>query len=103
MLNIHRFICILPNRDKYGRRVVFYNAEIADINSPTIGFDVLTLQTLTYETLLENEENQVRGIVHVANVNGCGMRHFSVFSPQFLYQISKNTEVNIIMFQILIT
>ncbi|CAO1428131.1 unnamed protein product [Diamesa hyperborea] len=91
------FICILPNRDKFGRRVVFYNAEIVDINSPTLGFDVLTLQTLTYETLLENEENQVRGIVHVGNVQGCGMRHFAVFSPQFLYQLSKNTEKTLAM------
>lgn len=102
MLIVFSFICILPNRDKHGRRIIFYNAEVVDINSSTLGYDVLTLQTLTYEALLENEENQIRGIVHVVNVNRCGMRHFSVFSPQFLYQLSKSAEVNNI-FYILIT
>jgi len=83
----------LPERDYLGRRVVFYRPGVADPMAPTIGYDVMIFMTLAFELLLEDEENQIRGIVHVADAKGIRMPHFTVFSPQYSFRIGKNTEV----------
>lgn len=85
---------VLPNRDSKGRRVVFYRAGIVDASSKSSGYDTLIINTCSYETLLEDEENQIRGIVHVGDVSGTGMSHFTIFSPQIYYRMGKNSEVN---------
>lgn len=84
---------MLPNRDKLGRRVVFHRPGVVNAYSKTDGHDCLTLMTASFETLLEDEENQIRGIVHVSDVSGLGMQHITMFSPQYYFRIGKNTEV----------
>lgn len=76
-----------------GRLVIFYRPGIADSMAPTIGYDVLTLMTLVFELVLEEEENQIKGVVHVSDCKGIRMSHFTVFSPQYSFRIGKNTEV----------
>ena len=61
--------------------------------SPSAGYDVLILMTLVYELVLEDEENQIRGVVHLADARGIRPPHFTIFSPQFQFRIGKNTEV----------
>lgn len=89
----YSYIFFLPERDYMGRRVIFYRPGVADPMSPTVGCDVLTLMTLAYDLIFEDEENQIRGVVHVSDAKGIRMSHFTVFSPQYSFRIGKNTEV----------
>lgn len=89
----HSYIFFLPERDYMGRRVIFYRPGVADPMSPTIGYDILTLMTLAYDLIFEDEENQIRGVVHVSDAKGIRMSHFTVFTPQYSFRIGKNTEV----------
>lgn len=82
-----------------GRRVIFYRSGVVDPMCPNIGNDVLTLMTLVYDLILEDEENQIRGVVHVSDAKGIRMPHFTVFSPQYMFRIGKNTEVRNFNFQ----
>ncbi|CAO1424246.1 unnamed protein product [Diamesa hyperborea] len=91
------YICVLPNRDSKGRKVIFYRASVIDATSKSSGFDTLILNTATFETLLEDEENQIRGIVHVGDCGGVGMSHFTIFPPQHYYRFGKNSEVVLAM------
>lgn len=59
-----------------------------------IGFDVMNLFAMVFELILMDEENQIKGVVHVADAKGLGMAHFTVFSPQYSVRIGKNSEVN---------
>lgn len=76
-----------------GRRIIFYRPGMANPMNPSVGFDVLILMTLMFELLLEDEENQIRGVVHLADARGIRPPHFTIFSPQFQFRIGKNTEV----------
>lgn len=84
----------LPERDFMGRRVIFYRPGVSDPLLPTCGYDILTISTLAYELILEDEENQIRGCVHLADAKGIRMSHFTVFSPQYSFRVGKNTEVS---------
>lgn len=45
-----------------------------------------------FETLLEDEENQIRGCVHVVDASGLGLNYVTVLTPQETYRITKNCE-----------
>lgn len=61
---------------------------------PTCGFDILTLMTLVFELILDDEENQIRGIIHLADARGIHPAHFTVFTPQYQFRVGKNSEVS---------
>lgn len=88
------FIFILPNRDKLGRKTICYRAGIVDPYSPTAGTDFLTLQALVYEIILQDEENQIRGIVHLVDTSRVRPSHLTIFSTQKYFRFGKNTEVS---------
>ena len=85
---------MLPNRDSKGRKVILFRASAVDASSKSSGYDSLILNLCSYETLLEDEENQIRGIVHVVDASGVGMSHFTIFPPQKYYRLGKQIEVN---------
>lgn len=87
------YVIFLPERDSMGRKVVFYRPGVADPMAATIGYDVLTLNTVLFDMLLDDEEDQIRGVVHIADAKGVRMPHFTVFTPQHSFRIGKNTEV----------
>lgn len=86
---------LLPQRDYMGRRVIFYRPGVADPMSPTVGFDVLSLMTMAFDMICTDEENQIRGVVHLTDAKGIRMSHFTVFSPQYSFRVGKNTEVRL--------
>lgn len=73
--------------------MIFYRTGIADPMARNIGYDVLTLMSLAFDMAMEDEENQIRGVVHLSDAKGIRMAHFTVFSPQFMFRVGKNTEV----------
>lgn len=87
------YIFVLPKRDKLGRKIVFSRASVVDAHSPTVGCDIMTIHTLIYDVLMQDEENQIRGIVHMADVAGLQPSHFTIFPPKYSFRIGKNTEV----------
>lgn len=50
---------------------------------------------IVYETLMEDEENQVRGFVHFNDGIGVSFPHLTLFTPKEAVRITKNGEASI--------
>jgi hypothetical protein len=85
---------VLPNRDKLGQKVILAKLAAADPSIPTIGNECLTLGTMIFETLLEDEENQIRGLNYILDVSNIKLRHYFIFSFLTWYKFLKNVEVS---------
>lgn len=85
------YMFALPRRDKLGRRIVFTRPRCFD-PSRHVNMELLKIHGLTYEVLMENEENQIRGVVHVVDVSGVGMPYMTIFTPKEAARIVKNSE-----------
>lgn len=82
----------LPDRDKLNRRVIFYRPKVFH-PSKNINHDLIRFIGVIFETLLENEEDQIRGCVHVVDASGLGLSYVTVLTPQQTYRLAKNIEV----------
>lgn len=56
--------------------------------------DMCRLHGIVYETLMEDEENQIRGYVHFADGQGVGFSYLTLFTIKEAVRIVKNGEVN---------
>lgn len=54
---------------------------------------MVKLHAIVYETLLEDEESQINGFVHVIDSTGLGFNYLTIFTPQEAYKLGKNLEV----------
>lgn len=54
---------------------------------------MIKIHGITYESLLEDEENQIHGFVHVIDSSGMGFHYLTIFTPHEAYRIGKNLEV----------
>jgi len=52
------------------------------------------MHAVTYETLMENQENQVHGYVHYTDAAGMSLQQLTLFTPREAIRIVKNGEVN---------
>lgn len=84
----------LPERDYLNRRVIFYRPKAYN-PSTCINHDIIRVNGVAFETLLEEEENQIRGCVHVVDASGIGLNYITVLTPQEAYRITKNAEVSL--------
>lgn len=57
--------------------------------------DICHIVGIMYETLMECEEDQVRGYVHFGDAAGVGFPHLTLFTPREAVRIVKNGEVNL--------
>lgn len=55
--------------------------------------DMLKLHGMVYETLMEDEENQIRGYVHFVDCTGVSLPYMTLFTPKEAVRIVKNAEV----------
>ena len=55
--------------------------------------DMTRIHGIVYETLMEDEENQVRGFVHFADGSGVGFAYLTLFTIREAFRIVKNGEV----------
>merc|ERR1712061_271859 len=74
------YIFVLPGRDSLGRRVIFSQAGAMDPARFTSS-DILRSLIMTFETLLVDEENQVRGFTYIFDEKAVGWSHLSVWTP----------------------
>lgn len=56
---------------------------------------MLKVHAIVYESLMEDEENQINGFVHVADSTGIGLNYLTLFTPHEAYRIGKNLEVRL--------
>jgi hypothetical protein len=56
--------------------------------------DMLRVHGITYETLMEDEMNQVHGYIHFADGAGVGFHYLTLFTPKEAVRIAKNGEVS---------
>lgn len=54
---------------------------------------------VTYETLMEDQENQIRGFVHYTDAAGMCLQQLTLFTPREAVRIVKNGEVLKICFE----
>ncbi|KAJ6637673.1 Alpha-tocopherol transfer protein-like [Pseudolycoriella hygida] len=85
------YIFALPQRDKLGRRIVLTRPGVFDPYKYA-NVDLLKIHGLTYEVLLENEENQIRGFVHIVDGAGVNLPYMTIFTPKEAVRIVKNAE-----------
>lgn len=86
------YVFPLIERDALGRKIIFTRPGIVDLTSPTAGIDYLITLTLAGEALLEDEESQIRGFVHMTDNAGVTFNNFKMFTPQFSMRLGKNAE-----------
>ncbi|XP_041987482.1 alpha-tocopherol transfer protein-like [Aricia agestis] len=85
------YIFVSPFRDAKGRRVVIYRPGVFDPYKYT-NQDMCRVMAIVYETLMEDEEVQVRGLVHYADGSGVSFPHMTLFTPKEAVRIVKNGE-----------
>ncbi|XP_028158953.1 alpha-tocopherol transfer protein-like [Ostrinia nubilalis] len=85
------YIFVSPFKDAGGRRVVIYRPGVFDPYKYT-NQDMCRVMGICYETLLEDEESQVRGLVHYADGSGVSFPHLTLFTPKEAVRIVKNGE-----------
>jgi len=74
------YIFVLPERDRAGRRVVWSVARALDPARHNTSH-VLRAHIATFETLLHDEENQIRGFSYVFDCTGLTLAHLSIWTP----------------------
>lgn len=83
----------LQHRDKLGRQVLLFRLAAVDPSITDIGNTFLTLSTMFFETLLDVEENQIRGLNYMGDVTGLQLGHVQIFPLETCYKFGKNVEV----------
>ena len=71
---------MLPERDQHGRRVIFSQAAAFDSSKYTVS-DLMRAHVMTFETLLNDEENQVRGFTYIFDEKDVSWSHLSIWTP----------------------
>jgi len=74
------YIMVLPDRDQHGRRVIFSRAAAFDPTKFNTS-DMMRAHIMTFETLLSDEENQVRGFTYVFDEKSVSWSQLSLWSP----------------------
>ncbi|XP_071649662.1 alpha-tocopherol transfer protein-like [Temnothorax longispinosus] len=85
------YLFAAPGRDAKGRRVIIARPGVFDPHKYT-NVDMCKIHAITYEALMEDEENQVRGFVHFADGAGVSFPHLTLFTPKEAVRIVKNGE-----------
>lgn len=57
--------------------------------------EMTRMHAVTYETLMEDQENQIRGFVHYTDAAGMCLQQMTLFTPREAVRIVKNGEVDL--------
>lgn len=74
------YILVSPLRDTLGRRVIIYNIGKFDPNKYTC-WDMAKTHLIVYESLLENNTDQICGFTHVGDGAGVNTSHIMAWNP----------------------
>ncbi|EZA62861.1 Clavesin-1 [Ooceraea biroi] len=73
------YLVPLPKRDQHGRKVILSCAGRFD-PCKFSSIHMARVHSLVVESLMDNEENQIRGYTHINDESGLTMSHFSAWS-----------------------
>ncbi|XP_067012182.2 retinaldehyde-binding protein 1 [Anabrus simplex] len=90
------YIFVSPYRDALGRRVVIYITRMLDPQVHTAAH-MCQAHMLTYETLLEEDKNQVMGVCHVADLRQLPLSTVTLWDPNEFSTIVKWGEQSVPM------
>ncbi|VVC43913.1 Hypothetical protein CINCED_3A024136 [Cinara cedri] len=85
------YIFVVPKRDKNGRRIIITRPGVFNPSKWT-NADMCRMHGVTYETLMEDQENQIRGFVHYTDAAGMCLQQLTLFTPREAVRIVKNGE-----------
>lgn len=85
-------VCILPNRDKFGRQILFFKPSAVNPVGENLGKDVFTCIAILMEALTEIEEVQIDGLVYVFDVAGITLNHIQILPIENWIKVGKNAE-----------
>lgn len=72
----------------------FFKCTIGIFNpSKWTNADMCRMHGVTYETLMEDQENQIRGFIHYIDAAGMSLQQLTLFTPREAVRIVKNGEV----------
>lgn len=87
------FLIVLPTRTKVLKeRVIIVRCQAIDPKIENIGNIAFSLSTLVYETLHENEEDQIRGFRFILDVGKINLNHYFIFSFNIWNKLMKHVE-----------
>lgn len=90
------YMFVLPKRDHANRRVVFYRPGVFDPHKYS-NVDMMKIHGICYETLMEDEDVQIRGLTHICDATGIGFPHLTLFTVKEALRIGKNGEKTVPM------
>nr|BAH71591.1 ACYPI000881 [Acyrthosiphon pisum] len=90
------YIFVVPKRDKNGRRIIITRPGVFNPSLWT-NAEMCRMHGVTYETLMEDQENQIRGFVHYVDAAGMCLQQLTLFTPREAIRIVKNGERTIPM------
>jgi len=90
------YLFALPERDAEGRRVIFSVARNLDPTRHT-NSDALKAHIITFEALLEEEEDQLKGFTYIFDCSGLSLSHLSIWSPAEVGRVFGICEKNLPM------
>lgn len=86
-------LIVLPTRTKVKKeRVIIVRCQAVDPKTNDIGNIAFSLSTLVYETLHENEEDQIRGFRFIFDVGKINLSHYFIFSFNTWNRLMKHVE-----------
>ncbi|XP_022176841.1 alpha-tocopherol transfer protein-like [Myzus persicae] len=85
------YIFVVPKRDKNGRRIIITRPGVFNPSIWT-NAEMCRMHGVTYETLMEDQENQIRGFVHYTDAAGMCLQQLTLFTPREAVRIVKNGE-----------
>lgn len=96
IINLHTLHCsyifALPQRDALNRRVIFCRPGVFN-PARHFNYEMIKIHGIVYESLMEDEDNQIHGFVHIIDSTGLGFHYLTLFSPHEAYRIGRNLEV----------
>jgi len=70
--------------------IINYNLLLGIFNpSKWTNSDMCRMHGVTYETLMEDQENQVRGFIHYTDAAGMSLQQLTLFTPKEAIRIKK--------------
>jgi len=90
------FMFVLPERDSSGRKVIFHIPRYLDPTRHTME-EVIKVIVITLETLLEDEENQIRGLTCIVDASDLSLAHMTFWNPIELRRLINLCEKSIPM------
>ena len=85
-------ITVFPKRDEHKRLTIYIRWALADPAIPNMGNVFMSLLSLFMENLMDDEENQIRGLNYILDLSGANLKQVLIFPIDMWYKLGKHAE-----------